>query len=385
MDVRVGSKDLIREINERLVLDAVRTRGTVARSEIAEITGLSPATVTGIARRLVETSMLAEVSRGQSTGGRRPRMLALDSGGVAVIGVWLALDRVVAVAVNLVGDVIDECSVALRGKSLQTVERAVVRAARSLIARTSSSVIGVGITLSGMVDSRIGLVRHSGLFGWEDAPLGDLVASHLGLPIVVDNLVNALASAFVLFGEGRDGKDQLVVSVGHSIGMGLVLDGRVRHGLSGPTGSLGHTSVSLVEPGDKLCHCGMRGCLETVASEWALQAEFEAFGVADVEVAAARAEHDESLQRVFSGAGRALAGAVANAAKVINPDRIVLCGEGTRLGPPFIEPFRKELYRSLVDTADPGIAVQVVRTDAESLAHGAACQALTRVFQVSSY
>lgn len=385
MDVRVGSKELIREINQALVLDTVRTHGTIARSEIAVRTGLSAATVTGITRRLVSDGMVTEVSRGESTGGRRPRMLALDAHGCSVVGVWLNASRVVAVTVNLVGDVVDECAVPLRGKSLQTVERAVVKAARELIGRSDAPVVGVGLTLSGMVDHRSGVVRHSGQLGWEDVPLGETVARKLGVPVVVDKLVNALASAFVLFGEGRGREDQLVVSIGHSIGMGLVLNGRVRHGLSGPAGSLGHTSTSIVDPGGKLCHCGMRGCLETVASEWALRAELAELGATDIDEAAQRADQDETLQRVFAAAGRALAGAVANAAKVINPDRIILCGQGTRLGAPLLEPFDKELHRALVDTAEAATAVQVVQTDAESLAHGAACQALTQLFQVSSY
>ncbi|WP_165358523.1 ROK family protein [Haloactinopolyspora alba] len=285
---------------------------------------------------------------------------------------------------NLVGEVVDHYASTWRGRSPAAAERAVAAAAKELGSRTTSPVLGMGVTLSGVVDHDAGVVRHSGLFGWEDVPLGATLSERVGVPVTVDKLVNALASSLVLYGEGRGVRDMLVVSAGHSIGLGIVLGAQVRHGLGGPTGSLGHTSVSVLGGDDsRPCHCGARGCLETVASEWALRAEIERVCGLGIDEAAERAADNEQVQRVFAVAGRALGGAVANIAKVINPERIVLGGEETRLGPAILEPFAKQLHHALSGATDHDIDVQVVSTDEQTWAYGAACQSLTKLFQVS--
>lgn len=379
-----GTKRLIREINEALVLDVLRVHREVARSEIARKTGLSPPTVTGITARLLEVGLITEVSSGQSTGGRPPKILALRPEGGHVIGVWLNTERVAAVTVNLVGEIVDTESVSWTGKSPTAAERAVTKAVRALAARSPSTVMGVGVTVSGVVDYATGTVRHSGLLGWEDVPFGANLSARLRLPVTVDKLVNGLAASLVLFGAGRNVNDMMVVSVGQSIGLGLVVDGLVRRGLSGPTGSLGHTSISVLgSDDDKLCHCGARGCLETVASERALRAELERAGWTDVDEAARRADDNEKVQRIFATAGRALGGAVANVAKVLNPELVVIGGESTRLGPPLLEPVTKELRMALSGATERDVDVRTVWTDDQAWARGAACQALAQLFQVS--
>lgn len=381
--VRPGSKFLIREINEALILDALRLRGTVARSELANLTGLSPATVTGITAKLLESGIIVEVSRGPSTGGRPPRMLALNPSGGQVIGAWLADDRITAVTINLVGELVDEQSVSRSPGDPGHAERLLAELAETLRTRSAAPVIGMGITVSGIVDHDAGLIRHSGQLGWENVALGPALARRLDVPVIVDKLVNALASALLLFGEGRGVDDLLVVSLGHSVGLGLVLGGRVHHGASGSTGSLAHTAVSVVDAGEKPCHCGAHGCLETVASEWALRRELAAIGEPDLDAAAARANSDERIQSIFATAGRALGGAVANVAKVFDPQRIILGGEGTRLGPPILEPFRKELHRAMASSGEEDVDPHVIQTDGATWARGAACQSLTEMFRVS--
>lgn len=385
--VRPGSKFLIREINEALILDVLRLRETVARTELATLTGLSPATVTGITARLIDTGLVFEVSRGPSTGGRPPRMLALNPAGGHVIGAWLTDDRIVAVTINLVGEVIDEHSVPRTGTDAHAAEDDLAELAETLRTRSTAPIMGMGLTVSGIVDHDTGVIRHSGQLGWEDVALGPALADRLGIPVLVDKLVNALASALLLFGEGRGMDDLVVVSIGYSIGLGLVLNGHVHRGAAGSAGSLAHTAVSVLggppPGGDRPCHCGARGCLETVASEWAIRRDLAEIGFADIDTAAAHAGAEDRVRPIFATAGRALGGAVANLAKVISPQRIILGGEGTRLGAPLLEPLRKELHRAMFSSGGDDVDLHVIPTDGNTWAHGAACQSLTELFRVS--
>ena len=107
MDVRllarVGSKALIREINEALVLDVVRRSGTTSRAEITSVTGLSPATVTGISSQLVRDGLLVESDVLRGTGGRPARLIELGRDAIVAAGVRLSPDAV-EVARGLIGD-----------------------------------------------------------------------------------------------------------------------------------------------------------------------------------------------------------------------------------------------------------------------------------------
>ncbi|QPP05211.1 ROK family protein [Streptomyces bathyalis] len=87
------------------------------------------------------------------------------------------------------------------------------------------------------------------------------------------------------------------------------------------------------------------------------------------------------VQRIFTTAGHALGGAVANVAEIINPQRVILGGEGTRLGPPLLDPFREALQRVLVRPVDQAIDLRIVHTHDDTWAHGAACQFLTDLFR----
>ncbi|MEJ7801667.1 MAG: ROK family protein, partial [Ilumatobacter sp.] len=103
--VKAGSKRLIRQINEAIILDAVRTHGYRARTEIATDTGLSAPTVSGITADLIDRNLLYEHSTGESAGGRRPVMLALNASAGYVIGIKVTEQQVIAVLTDLAATV----------------------------------------------------------------------------------------------------------------------------------------------------------------------------------------------------------------------------------------------------------------------------------------
>ena len=91
-------------------------------------------------------------------------------------------------------------------------------------------------------------------------PLRDLLADRLGVPVVLENDVNAAT----LGAAALSGADDLVyLSIGTGLAAGLVLDGRLRRGEHGAAGEIGHVPV---DPAGRVCQCGQRGCLETIAS-----------------------------------------------------------------------------------------------------------------------
>jgi predicted NBD/HSP70 family sugar kinase len=160
--------------------------------------------------------------------------------------------------------------------------------------------------------------------------------------VLLDNDVNTLTIAAQLFGAGRGLANVLVVTIGRGIGMGLVVNGLVHRGAHGGAGEIGHVQAV---PNGPDCWCGRRGCLEAVAAEPAIVREILASTgrltqPADV---AALADRDAGVAGILGLAGQHVGRALAGIATVLDPERIVISGEGVRLGEHYLGAIREEL------------------------------------------
>jgi glucokinase len=134
--------------------------------------------------------------------------------------------------------------------------------------RSAGSLLGIGIGVPGIIDMKAGMVRESpNLPDWADYPAQTQIEKRLGAPVILENDANAAALGEKWLGAGRDFDDMGMLTLGTGVGGGLVLGGRIWHGMSGMANELGHITV---EPAGTQCGCGNRGCLEAYASATAV-------------------------------------------------------------------------------------------------------------------
>jgi len=379
--LRQGSKDLIREINESLVLSEIRSSPLSSRTGIADRTGLSLPTVSGITARLLQLGLVEEREVGESTGGRKPVLLALRPDAGFAVGVKVTETRLVSVLTDLDGTVIDRHVSELAGPDVDAVIAGVVEAVDALRPSANARPIhGVGLGLAGMVDRRSGTVRHGTYANWVDVPLGDLLTKRLGCHVIVDNDVNALAASEQWYGAGQGVADLAVVSVGRGVGLGLVLDGKLYRGARGGAGEFGHLKVAE----GPACACGGHGCLEAVASDAAISAEVTTILARAVDIA--EAAHlaragDARIREVFARAGRVLGTAVGNLVNVINPSLVVLAGEGTRAADLLMPGFRAGIAAAVFPGLGDELELVVDDWADDAWARGAASLLLYDLFQ----
>ncbi|GAB3903420.1 hypothetical protein GCM10029964_095330 [Kibdelosporangium lantanae] len=127
--------------------------------------------------------------------------------------------------------------------------------------RPTQRLLGVGVGIVGPLDHRTGVVHDAtGLPGWHDVPLRDLVTSRLGLSVHVDKDTNAAVLAEA-WHRGPGFRHAAVIFAGTGLGAGLLLDGRVHRGARSGAGEFGHTTIQLAGP---VCACGRRGCVEVL-------------------------------------------------------------------------------------------------------------------------
>jgi N-acetylglucosamine repressor len=380
--VRSANKQLIRQMNEAVVLGIVHDHGPISRTEIADLAHLAPATITGIMSKLIRLGLVREHESGQSVIGR-PRVLieiARDAG--CVVGVKLTETQLIGALTDLGAEAI---AVQTRPLAPDRSPEAIVAELERLVADLRASVpgrrfFGVGVGLAGAIDRKAGICRFSPYLPWRDVPLRRMLEQRVGAPVVIENDVSALTLAERWFGGGADLTDFVVVTLGRGIGLGMVLDGRLYRGGSGAGGEFGHLTMDTHGP---RCDCGKTGCLEAMVGEHELARRIAAIhgeGTSlDVGAALARAG-DVKLRAVFAEAGELLGLALSGIVNVLNPTRVIVGGEGAQMLDLLLDPMRDALRTNCFDGLFDDLDLVVEPWGDEAWARGAAGLVLDELF-----
>lgn len=376
----------VRTLNRRLILNHLRQHGAQSRAQLADITGLSPAAITGVTAELIEDGLLTEQALGSSSGGRPPIMIDIDYPSHYAVGIKVMESRLEAVLTDLSTTVLQQQQVDLESHTPQAVAVAASKITTVLMKRVRASrdrLIGVGIGMPGVIDDA-GVCHSSPILEWRDVPIAAMIANQLGTTVWVDNDVNAFAAAERLFGHGKHAQNFVALTVGRGIGMGLVINGEVYRGRNGGAGEFGHVPS---EPSGRLCECGNVGCLEAYAAEPALVRRYNdqrsASDVADIHALLERSKSRDALALELLGdAGERVGRALAGVLNVFNPELIVVGGEGVRLGEAFFAPMRDALERHAFNGLADGVEVFVDAWGDDAWARGAASLAVQRAFSV---
>jgi predicted NBD/HSP70 family sugar kinase len=376
----------LRDLNVSLLIELVRSSGPISRADLARQSGLSAPTVSTIVGELVERGIVIEGATAPANGGRPPVLLNLDPTAGFVIGIKLRGDGLTTVVCDLNARVVAtaEASVSLVGDpaaAVVAIEQETRRALRDA-AVPRSKVLGVGIGLSGVIDSARGVCKFSHLLQWRDAELAAPLRRRLRLPIWVDNDMNTLAVAEKWAGDALAARDFVTLSVGRGIGLGIVIDRSLYRGATGAAGEFGHM---MVEPGGPKCECGRFGCLEALVGEDALRrrvGERHGRDVSRDELIALAAAGDSATLEVLDSAGRKLGLAVANMVTLLNPELLIICGEGTDLGDPFLAPVVTAVREQTFADLGRQVEVKVQGWGDEAWAVGAATLVLRESFSL---
>ncbi|MEV0489265.1 ROK family protein [Streptomyces atratus] len=257
----------------------------------------------------------------------------------------------------------------------QAMIAAALGALAPLLERTPGRLVGGGVGAAGLVDSVTGriLVASDSFTGWAGFAVTDAVEEALGVPVFLDNDVNAFLHGEVSGGAVRGESDVLGMTLGTGVGGALWTGGALFAGPHGAAGEIGHIPGF----GDLLCSCGGRGHLETLASGRSIGARYaDRTGrrLTAREVAQAADHGDQDALAVYRAAGAGIARAIVMTAGVVDITTVVV-GGGVSRAWPLLEPL---ILASLA--ADPPVSghpVRLVRAalGADAVPVGAAARA----------
>lgn len=362
---------------ERTVLREVLVHGSLPRAELARRLGLSRATLTRATRALVNGHLLTEAaSERRSTTGRPSEMLQLETDTYRFLGFKLTGDRLFAVVTDLSARVLFSADEPLITAEVSDVVGQIAAMTRRVQNR-HPGITAIGVCLAGDIvfDGDDPVVMQSAFLGWDGVRLGSLVHEATGYTCAVQNDVLALTTAEHWFGAGAGLSSMALITVGTGIGCGLVIHDATVAGAHGRAGRLSHV---IVDSGGPICGKGHRGCASSYLVNEAIVSAVGGHQLDYEQVVAMARSDDRAARRAFEDAGKALGALIALVVNAIDPEKVILSGDGLAVYEFAAREVHDALNRNL--EAEQVVDLDVQPFDFSEWARAGAVLAITELF-----
>ncbi|MBS2939969.1 ROK family protein [Nocardioides sp. J2M5] len=353
------NQEAVRRHNLGTLLRHVHGAGQISRAELTSLMGLNRSTIAALVGEL-ETLGISEratpVGGARQGAGRPSAGVRIAGEGPFVIAVDLGVDRAVVARIGLGGRVLQRAQAPVQsdgeawqvGASVAALIRGVVEDAPA-----AAPLVGIGISVPGLVRRSDGLIRLAPNLEWHDVSFGGIVLAALGLdvPVSLANDADLGALAEHIRGAGVGVDDLIYVSGNVGVGAGVIAGGHRLEGAGGYAGEIGHLRFN---PEGRPCHCGNRGCWETEVGAHAIA---EAIHCPPDKVAQLDEVLDGFAQpsRELRETGTALGHGLASIVNTFNPRMVVLGG------------YFRSLYRLVGAEVQAGLADRALPAPLESV------------------
>lgn len=331
----------------RLLQSVVREFGPISRGRIHEITQIRRSAIPALVRQLQDQGRLLEAGRVSARTGRKQVLLRINEASGYVAAVEFDEESVKAGVTDLQPRLLYRIT---EPTNLQEGTEGLVRQLISCMRRAiresgidPASLVGVGVADPGVVDSRHGVtVTSSTIDFWRRVPLKQKFEREFRVPAAVEGKTRSKTVAERVLGSGGNAGNMIYVDYGAGIGLGVILDGKLRYGENCAMGEFGHTRYM---DGGPACKCGSFGCLEAVAGARAVEARYRQAlteaGLPPVIGSSSRdgaliwsvlqqaAHGDKTCANIVAEVGDHLGLGVANLVNLFNPSVVIL---DSRLG-----------------------------------------------------
>lgn len=338
---------LLSKINERQVLRAIQRSGPMSRAEVARHSGISAPTASKAVESLLRAGLLEEGDIAENGRGRPARRLHLASKTAQVLGLVVDTRACRLVSAGLDGFLDEPAAVEFRTPATyDALLTSAIAAARRMLDGAEIPILGIGISMPGLLDyrHRCGVLSPNLPMTDGHCPGIDLEDA-LGVPCALVQESHALCLAERQFGAAREIDDFAMLDVSTGIGLGVMSHGRLLTGSAGLAGEVGHITAEI---DGRLCGCGNSGCLETVASDSALchAVSRRLERPVDIDdVLQLMREGNEVAREELNRTGRYLAIGLAAVLNLFNPSTLFVHGRLFEADPDFFAHLVEETRR----------------------------------------
>jgi len=370
----------------------------VSRAQLAQILGVSSATITNLVGELVEQGYVVESGIARTNGqvGRPKRVLQLVYDARFAVGVHIDVGQVHVILSNIAGQevavqtfqhAIDESYSQVLDTISETIERLIDRSPMQL-----EQVVGVGVAASGLVNVEMGVNIIAPNLNWYDVPIRDYLQQRLNLPVVVENNVRAMAFGEAMFGHARNVHVVAFIYGRIGVGAGLVVGGQLYRGAAAGAGEIGHTVVMICDSDGTLKPV----TLETLVSEPAILQQGQELianrphdilaqltnkqGMSSGVIYEAARAGDMAVLEMLRQRATYLGMALANLVNIFNPELIVLGGLYSRIQDLMLLPIEHAMRQYAFANLGQQVQIRTTQFGERAGMVGSAALALDRFF-----
>jgi glucokinase-like ROK family protein len=353
----------LKEINKKNILRLVLEIGPISRIDISKQLKISRPTTSAYISELIKDGLIEEIGKGDSTpfGGKKAVLLQFSSRAGYILGVMIGVNNIRIALTDLRSNIIEIIKIpteewlgpdAVIDKLVKNLKK-IIR----ISGVNKEEIIGIGIGATGLVDSGKGLVIFSpNLDRWNDIKLKEIVEEKIGLPTFIENECRVQAIAEKKYGLAKNIKNFVCVETGAGIGTGVFIDNKLVTGDKGMAGEVGHIITNLA--GDRICHCGNKGCLETLCSTNSLIEDI----MAEIRKNGKSIDYGnklkmEDLYRLYENGDKIVTGnveknaeylgiGISNTIKMFNPEIIIIHGEIIKFGNKYLSKVKESVSKN---------------------------------------
>ena len=360
-----------------MILELVLRKPGTCRRDIVHKTGLTAAAVSDITRELINEGLVTEEASSSLEDkkvGRSPVGLSIRENAVWAMGALVQREQVTVGLSNLTGQLVFSRGMAADCSSIESAQDAVVRLAGEATAfagAVNRPIIGMGVSIPGMVVPETGSVRYSSILDWQDVKLVERLQRDISHPLIIDNDVRGMALARYWF-QAQSHEQFLMVYVGKGIACCSVRQGSIWAGNSGAAGQIGH---SILDPNGPKCACGQHGCFEAMVSTSRLREmiaeEVQGGAISSIDIDDLHAgrismakiyalieDGDEAARGAYRRFSRYLGIGLSNLIKTYDPQALILAGDVFRASKFATDLMKQEMHSHfLSEQISPDILV----------------------------
>lgn len=277
-----ASQELIRNINNNLILESILNYGPISRADLSKKLNLTKATISAIVQDLIDQSLVIEIGSKDTHVGRKPILLCFNQKCAYAISIDLNAEYIAAYLSDLKGEKVYYSRYKNNLDSTNLLEKlkAIIKHILTLVPNSKFGVVGIAIGIHGITcNNEVIFTPYYNLAGLDVA---SSLNTTFNIPVYLENEANLSVLGEKSFFSSYS--NIVNISIHTGVGLGIIIDNKLYSGYNGFAGEFGHT---IVVPNGKPCPCGNKGCLEQYVSETSLLCEYsklKGFDIKDIDV-----------------------------------------------------------------------------------------------------
>lgn len=231
--------------NERRLIETLRGRGGMSRSELARDMDVSAPTLTRLTSSLLDAGLIveAETSRPGNGRGKPSTVVEINPDGLFTLGVYFNPDDIRICVADLNGQIRAEVREDLEDHSFQHIMNIAAPAARQVVAQSGIDerrVLGCGLSFPGHFSRNPGHVFQIPQFtGWHDVDVDNDFQQYFDYPVHHENDGKAVILSELYYGVGRNLSNFAMIWLTYGIGGGVVVQRHLYRGAHRNAGEFG--------------------------------------------------------------------------------------------------------------------------------------------------